>query len=126
MEQLLQLVGSSRNLIFDHFSKLCRGNSSTITICQQQPAALHVTTDTHLWSHLVQFSYKGTFLRRCCRDNQTTHFICNNLIFPKIVPFMKQSRKNTAELDDRTVGRRKGAICMAGNEGSSQQYGPFV
>jgi hypothetical protein len=76
----LPLDGFSWNLIYEDFSKLCRGNSSVIKIGQPE-WVLYMKTDIHFWLYIVCRS----FLLRMrnvsdirCRENQNTHFVVSN------------------------------------------------
>jgi len=76
--------GFSRNLVFEHYSKICPENLgfSDIYGVLYMKADIFVTV-----SHLILLRTRNVS-DKSCRENQNTHFVfCD--FFPKIVPFMR-------------------------------------
>jgi hypothetical protein len=65
-----------------YISKICRENSSFIKIGQEQPV-LHMKTDIHFWSYLVQFFLEwDMFQKKTFRENQNKYFMFSNFWKP--------------------------------------------
>ena len=79
-------------LIFDYFSKICRGNSSLIKIWQELPV-LYMKTNIHFRLCLAQFFLKWEMFWTKVVEKAKTHISCSVTFFPKIVQFMRQSGK---------------------------------
>jgi hypothetical protein len=64
------------NFVFDHFSKICRENSSFIKI-RQGCCVLFIKTCVYLWYYLANF-FLVTKISNKRRKNQNTHFMFDN------------------------------------------------
>jgi len=72
----LPLEGFSWNLTFQHFSKICRENSSFIKIWQEYPA-LYLKTNTHFCSYITCFLFKWVMFQRNLQRKLKKHILCS-------------------------------------------------
>ena len=75
----LLLVGFSWNLLLEHFSKICRLNSSLIKTGQKW--ILYMNTSMHYWSHLAQFFLEWKMFRTKVVEKIKTHTLCSITFF---------------------------------------------
>ena len=72
----LPLDGFSWSLIFRHFSKICRHNSTFIKIWQEYPA-LYMKTNTHFCSYLTCFSFKRLMFQTKVVEKIEKRILCS-------------------------------------------------
>ena len=77
----LPLDGFSWYLLFEYFSEICRGNSSSIKISQEwRELTLRPVHIFFVISRLVLLRMKNV-VDKICRENRNTHFMFRNFFF---------------------------------------------
>ena len=80
----LPLKGFQWNLIFEHFSKIYRDNSSFIQIGQELTSTSHVNQCTFFIISRSFLLRMRNVSDRICTENQSTHFVFSNFFFRKL------------------------------------------
>ena len=80
-----------KKLVFEHFSKICRTNSSFVEIWQKRVYCTQKTY-AHLWLYIADSFLEWEMFRTKFVDKIKTHISCPPSFFsPKIVSFMRFS-----------------------------------
>ena len=76
MENSAPAACISVNFYIEYFSKIFRENSNFIEIWQEQ-RSLHIKTNLHCLSYLVQFFLEWEMFQTKAVENITTHILCS-------------------------------------------------